>query len=172
MAELRFEDPETLEDLRTYVARARTLDPGGAIRLQAHGMALAAVQLGEGRWLSVIAIMPQDKIVAVAMEDAKRIATEDAARRAAEEVAKRGQVSPLDAALAAPAPASGLSPLAALAAAPAPEPVDPSATATATPGLSPLAASAAAPAPEAGTAPTPTPEPEKPAEQTAPEANG
>ena len=42
MAELRFEDPETLEDLRTYVARARTLDPGGAIRLQAHGMALAA----------------------------------------------------------------------------------------------------------------------------------
>ena len=42
MAELRFADPETLEDLRTYVARARTLDADGAIRLQAHGLALAA----------------------------------------------------------------------------------------------------------------------------------
>jgi len=42
MAELRFADPETLEDLGTYVARARTLDAGGAIRLQSHGMALAA----------------------------------------------------------------------------------------------------------------------------------
>jgi len=42
MVELRFEDPETLEDLKTYVARARTLDSDGAIRLQSHGLALAA----------------------------------------------------------------------------------------------------------------------------------
>jgi hypothetical protein len=42
MAELRFADPETFEDLGTYVARARTLDADGAIRLQSHGMALAA----------------------------------------------------------------------------------------------------------------------------------
>jgi PAS domain S-box-containing protein len=32
-----------------------------------HGMALASVQLGQGQRLSVIAIMPQDKIVAVAL---------------------------------------------------------------------------------------------------------
>ena len=31
MVELRFEDSETLEDLSTYVARARTLDSDGAI---------------------------------------------------------------------------------------------------------------------------------------------
>jgi hypothetical protein len=42
MVELRFEDAESLEDLRTYVARARTLESDGAIRLQSHGMALAA----------------------------------------------------------------------------------------------------------------------------------
>jgi hypothetical protein len=42
MVELRFDDSETLEDLRMYVARARTLDSDGAIRLQSHGMALAA----------------------------------------------------------------------------------------------------------------------------------
>ncbi|HEX7536094.1 MAG TPA: hypothetical protein VF391_03715 [Dermatophilaceae bacterium] len=42
MAELRFEDSETLDDLRTYVARARVLDPDGAIRLQSQGVALAA----------------------------------------------------------------------------------------------------------------------------------
>lgn len=42
MVELRFAGPETLEDLRTYVARARSLDADGAIRLQSHGMALAA----------------------------------------------------------------------------------------------------------------------------------
>jgi hypothetical protein len=41
MADLRFADSETLEDLRTYVARARTLDSDGAIRFQSHGMALA-----------------------------------------------------------------------------------------------------------------------------------
>jgi N utilization substance protein A len=54
-----------------------------------------------------------DKIVALAGVDAKRIATEDAARRAAEEEAKRGQVSPLDAAMAAPggqAPAPAAAP--------------------------------------------------------------
>lgn len=42
MVELRFAEPETLEDLRTFVARARSLDADGAIRLQSHGMALAA----------------------------------------------------------------------------------------------------------------------------------
>jgi hypothetical protein len=42
MTELLFEDSETLDDLRTYVARARALDPDGAIRLQSQGMALAA----------------------------------------------------------------------------------------------------------------------------------
>jgi len=40
--ELRFADSEALEDLRTYVTRARALDAGGAIRLQAHGTVLAA----------------------------------------------------------------------------------------------------------------------------------
>jgi N utilization substance protein A len=68
-----------------------------------------------------------DKILAKAVEDAKRIAVEDAARRAAEEAAKRATISPLDAALAAPAPAAAaapkLSPLAALEAAPAPAPL-------------------------------------------------
>ena len=73
-----------------------------------------------------------EKIVAVSTEEAKRIAAEDAARRAAEEEAKRQQVSPLDAAMAAPSPEhavasaeprSVLSPLAALEAAPAPAPV-------------------------------------------------
>jgi hypothetical protein len=40
--ELRFADSEALEDLATYVTRARSLDADGAIRLQSHGMALAA----------------------------------------------------------------------------------------------------------------------------------
>jgi len=39
---LLFADSETREDLRTYVARARALDAGGAIRLQSQGLALAA----------------------------------------------------------------------------------------------------------------------------------
>jgi len=75
-----------------------------------------------------------EKIVTIATEEAKRIATEDAARKA-EEAAKKKEISPLDAAMAAPMPrdeegASGvslsadhgpkLSPLAALEAAPAP----------------------------------------------------
>ncbi len=42
MADLLMADPETLADLATYVARARSLDSGGAIRLQAQGMSLAA----------------------------------------------------------------------------------------------------------------------------------
>ena len=42
MSVLRFPDPETLADLGTFVTRARALDDGGAIRLQAHGLALAA----------------------------------------------------------------------------------------------------------------------------------
>jgi hypothetical protein len=41
-SELRFADSEALEDLRTYVTRARSLDADGAIRLQCRGMALAA----------------------------------------------------------------------------------------------------------------------------------
>ena len=40
--ELRFADSEALEDLRTYVTRARALDADGAIRLQARDMTLAA----------------------------------------------------------------------------------------------------------------------------------
>ena len=42
MGELLFADSYTREDLRTYVNRARSLDADGAIRLQSHGMALAA----------------------------------------------------------------------------------------------------------------------------------
>lgn len=42
MIELQFADSETLADLGTYVARARSLDVDGAIRLQSQGMALAA----------------------------------------------------------------------------------------------------------------------------------
>jgi hypothetical protein len=42
MGDLRFADSHALEDLRTYVARARSLDANGAIRLQSRGMALAA----------------------------------------------------------------------------------------------------------------------------------
>jgi hypothetical protein len=42
VSELRFADAEALADLGTFVARARALDADGAIRLQAHGMALAA----------------------------------------------------------------------------------------------------------------------------------
>jgi hypothetical protein len=41
-SELMFADSYTREDLRTYVNRARSLDADGAIRLQSHGMALAA----------------------------------------------------------------------------------------------------------------------------------
>lgn len=39
---LRFADVESLQDLRTFVGRARTLDPDGAMRLQADGDVLAA----------------------------------------------------------------------------------------------------------------------------------
>jgi hypothetical protein len=42
MVELRFGDSDAIEDLGTYVARARSLDVDGAIRLQCRGMALAA----------------------------------------------------------------------------------------------------------------------------------
>jgi len=41
MGELRFADSETVEDLKAYVNRARSLDADGAIRLQSHGVALA-----------------------------------------------------------------------------------------------------------------------------------
>jgi len=46
-----------------------------------------------------------DKIMSISIDEAKRIATEDAAKRAADEEAKKNQVSPLDAAMAAPEPA-------------------------------------------------------------------
>ncbi|MGB5953543.1 MAG: hypothetical protein WBG57_13635 [Ornithinimicrobium sp.] len=47
---LRFAEVETLQDLSTYVARARTVDADGAIRLQAQGTVLAAwVQVLPGR---------------------------------------------------------------------------------------------------------------------------
>ena len=40
--ELTFPDPQGLDDLRTYVARAKAADEDGAIRLQASGQTLAA----------------------------------------------------------------------------------------------------------------------------------
>jgi hypothetical protein len=42
MVELHFGDSEALQDLGTYVARARSLDADGSIRLQCGGMTLAA----------------------------------------------------------------------------------------------------------------------------------
>lgn len=42
MDQLRFPGSESFEDLRTYVTRARSLDTDGAIRLQCHGLTLAA----------------------------------------------------------------------------------------------------------------------------------
>ncbi|MGN6369936.1 MAG: transcription termination factor NusA [Phycisphaerae bacterium] len=86
-----------------------------------------------------------EKILAVSIEDSKRIAAEDAARKAAEEEAKRNAVSPLDAAMAAPV-----------------EPAAPS-------GPSPLEAalSAPVPAPE----PAPAPEPVAATEESAPTSN-
>ncbi|MDF2092895.1 hypothetical protein P0Y31_11115 [Knoellia sp. 3-2P3] len=42
MTDLRFPDAEALADLGTLVARAKSVDPEGAIRLQAHGRTLAA----------------------------------------------------------------------------------------------------------------------------------
>lgn len=42
MGELLFADSYTRQDLWTYVNRARALDPDGAIRLQSHGLTLAA----------------------------------------------------------------------------------------------------------------------------------
>lgn len=42
MTALRFADAETLADLGTLVSRAKSVDPDGAIRLQAHGRTLAA----------------------------------------------------------------------------------------------------------------------------------
>src|SRR5271170_3608914 len=73
-----------------------------------------------------------EKILSVAVEDAKRIATEDAVRKAAEDEVKRNTVSPLDAAMAAPSPSS-MSPLDAAMAAPVPPPAEPVAVAPAEP---------------------------------------
>jgi hypothetical protein len=67
MADLRFGDPETLEDLRTYVARARTLDADGAIRLQSHGLALAAyVDVLPGRGLAMAGAVIGLRVMALA----------------------------------------------------------------------------------------------------------
>jgi len=54
MAGLRMADSETLDDLGTYVTRARSLSTEGAIRLQAHGMELAAyVEVLPGQGLTM-----------------------------------------------------------------------------------------------------------------------
>jgi hypothetical protein len=67
MDELRFDDPETLEDLRTYVGRARTLDTDGAIRLQSHGLALAAyVNVLPGRGLAMTGAVIGLRVMALA----------------------------------------------------------------------------------------------------------
>jgi hypothetical protein len=42
MGELRFAEPDALQDLGIYVTRARSLDADGAIRLQCRGVVLAA----------------------------------------------------------------------------------------------------------------------------------
>jgi hypothetical protein len=65
--ELRFADPDALEDLRTYVTRARSLDPDGAIRLQCRGMALAAyVGVLPGHGLMVTGAVIGLRVIALA----------------------------------------------------------------------------------------------------------
>jgi hypothetical protein len=80
-----------------------------------------------------------ERIVTVAIDEAKRIAAEDAIRKAAEDEAKKQQVSPLDAALSASASPLEGSPLR--------SPLEPAQQKN--PELSPLAALEAAPAPPA-----------------------
>lgn len=54
MADLRMVDSETLDDLGTYVTRARSLGADGAIRLQANGLQLAAyVEILPGHGLTM-----------------------------------------------------------------------------------------------------------------------
>lgn len=51
--DLRLADADTVADLTTYLARARTLEDDGAVRLQAHGRSLAVwVGVLKGRGLS------------------------------------------------------------------------------------------------------------------------
>ena len=67
MSEVWFADPEVLEDLRTYVTRARSLDADGAIRLQSSGMALAAyVGVLPGRGLMSTGAIMGLRVVALA----------------------------------------------------------------------------------------------------------
>ena len=67
MGELRFADSDDIEDLKTYVARARSLDAEGAIRLRSHGMALAAyVGVLPGRGLMTTGAIVGLRVVALA----------------------------------------------------------------------------------------------------------
>ena len=67
MAELRFTDSDALEDLRTYVMRARSLNADGAIRLQSHGVTLAAyVGVLPGHGLMVTGAVIGLRVIALA----------------------------------------------------------------------------------------------------------
>jgi N utilization substance protein A len=167
-----------LEDMEKSLKPLEGVDEGLLDRMVALGIInlLDIEEIGAEPLVKELQLAKElaDKIVAVAAEDAKRIAAEDAARRAAEEEAKKGQVSPLDAALAAPAPAtSGLSPLAALEAAPAPPPIEPEPTETPASAPAPEAQAASTPASAPGPAAAPAPSPEQTAPpENKPEANG
>ena len=142
-----------LEDMEKSLKTIEGVDEGMLDRMVALGIInlLDIEEIGAEPLVKELQLAQElaDKILSVAVEDAKRIAAEDAARRAAEEEAKKGQVSPLDAALAAPTPAADagpkLSPLAALEAAPAPAPPPPVAPPVAPPAPAPLAETPAAP---------------------------
>lgn len=70
MGELRFADPEDIEDLRTFVTRARSLDRDGAIRLRSHGMTLAAyVGVLAGRGLLTTGAVIGLRVMALAEPD-------------------------------------------------------------------------------------------------------
>ena len=67
MGELKFADSDALEDLRTYLTRARSLDTDGAIRLQSNGMALAAyVGVLPGHGLMVTGAVIGLRVIALA----------------------------------------------------------------------------------------------------------
>jgi transcription termination/antitermination protein NusA len=156
-----------LEDMEKSLKPIAGVDEGLLDRMVALGIInlLDIEEIGAAPLIKELQLAQElaDKIVATAAEDAKRIAAEDAARRAAEEEAKKGQVSPLDAALAAPVPStSGLSPLAALEAAPAPPPVAPESA----------EGTAAVPAPDAAPVPAPAPAPEPAPDRPVEATNG
>lgn len=67
MGELRFADSHDIEDLWTYVTRARSLDADGAIRLRSHGMTLAAyVGVLPGRGLMTMGAIIGLRVMALA----------------------------------------------------------------------------------------------------------